>query len=112
MGIIIGEKTMTTPNCTENEIAHAVLQIAATQPNGIATFPRMKREVPNHVSLSARDRRKSVTRPNEEVWEQRIRNIKSHSKSEGNYICEGYLEHVPRSGYRITDKGRRLLAAE
>ncbi|WP_176342517.1 hypothetical protein [Oceanibaculum nanhaiense] len=94
---------------TENEIAFAVLQIAASQPNGVATFPRMKRDVPNYINLSDEDRQRSITRPNEEIWEQLIRNIKSHYQTQGNYICEGYLEHVPKSGYRITDEGRRYL---
>lgn len=94
---------------TENQIAFAVLQIAANQPNGIATFPRMKRDIPNYINLSAGDRQQSNTRRNEEIWEQLIRNIKSHDQTPGNFICEGYLEHVPKSGYRITEAGRRFL---
>jgi adenine-specific DNA methylase len=97
------------PRVTENEVAHAALQIAAGQNNGIATFPKMKKEIRNILNLSAGDRRQSITRPREQVWEQLIRNIKSHSKSDGNYIKDGYLEHVPRSGYRITVKGKKLL---
>ena len=94
---------------TENEIALAACQIAATSPNGVATFRRMKREIPNHLTLSAGDRAPSQTRPGEQLWEQLIRNIKSHSDTEGNYIREGYLEHVPRVGYRITPAGRRHI---
>jgi hypothetical protein len=71
----------------------------------------MKREIPNHLALSAADQQISQTRPNEELWEQLIRNIKSHSNQEGNYIYEGYLEHVPRVGYRITPAGRQHLVA-
>ena len=95
---------------TESDVALAALQIAAGQANGVATFHRLKREVPNYVHLSAADHVQSVTRPNEEVWEQLIRNIKSHYDTPGNFICEGYLTHVPRVGYRITDSGRRYLA--
>lgn len=97
------------PNVTENEVAYVALQIAAKQRNGIATFKRIKSEVPKYLNLSPEDRQQSKTRPNEELWEQRVRNIKSHYNSSGNYICEGYLEHVPRSGYRITERGRRYL---
>ncbi len=96
---------------TENEVAFAACQIAATRPNGVATFRRMKTEIPNYLQLSAGDRRRSQTRPNEQLWEQLIRNIKSHSDSEGNSIYEGYLEHVPRVGYRITSAGRQRVQA-
>ena len=92
---------------TENEVAFAIVQIAKTAPNGIVSFSRCRKEVPDHLSLSADDHRQSTTRPNEEMWEQQIRNIKSHYEQEGNHICEGYLEHVPKVGYRVTDAGRR-----
>lgn len=92
---------------TENEVAFAILQIAKTAPSGTVSFTRCKREIPDHLNLSAADREASPTRRNEELWEQQIRNIKSHSATEGNYICEGYLVHVPRIGYQITDSGRR-----
>lgn len=92
---------------TENDVAFAIVQIAKARPDGVATFARCKREVPLHLHLSAGDRRRSETRPNEEMWEQLIRNIKSHYDQEGNYICEGYLTHISRVGYRVTDAGRR-----
>lgn len=92
---------------TENEVAFAVVQIARGVTTGVATFHMCKTQVPNHLSLSTADRKQSVTRPNEEMWEQQIRNIKSHYKVPGNYICEGYLEHVPRVGYRVTNAGRK-----
>ena len=92
---------------TENAVAFAIVQIAKTRPDGVVTFYRAKREVPLHLHLSAGDRARSQTRLNEEMWQQLIRNIKSHHDAAGNYICEGYLTHVPRVGYRITDAGRR-----
>ena len=92
---------------TENEIAFAIVQIAMQQDDGVATLQRCKREIPLHIDLSAADRRRSQTRPNEPMWHQLIRNIKSHSDSSGNYICEGYLIHLPRRGYQVTDAGRR-----
>jgi hypothetical protein len=42
------------------------------------------------------------------MWEQEVRNIKSHFESPSNYIYEGYLEHVPGVGYRVTDRGLKL----
>lgn len=94
---------------TEAEVAIATLQIAASRPNGTATYQRLKKELPDYLKLSAEDQTQSLTRPNEELWEQLIRNIKSHSDTPGNIICEGYATHVPRVGYRITDSGRRYL---
>jgi len=94
---------------TEADVAFATLQIAAGRTDGTATFHRLKKELPDYLKLSAEDQAQSLTRPNEELWEQLIRNIKSHSDTPGNIICEGYATHVPRVGYRITDSGRRYL---
>lgn len=97
-----------SPNrVTENEVALAACQVAAAQQSGVASFARLKREIPNHLRLSAADQVQSLTRPNEEMWEQLIRNIKSHSGVPGNYINDGYLEHVPKVGYRVTPAGKR-----
>jgi len=96
---------------TENDIAEAVLRIAARQQDGVATFKRLYKEIPGEVALDADDLVQSVTRPNEQMWQQIVRNIKSHYETDGNYIAEGWLESVPNVGYRITVGGRRRLAA-
>lgn len=43
------------------------------------------------------------------MWQQLVRNIKSHDKSPGNFIADGYLAHVPNVGYRITGLGEQFL---
>lgn len=91
---------------TENDVAFAIVQIAKTKPNDTATFDQCREEVPDHLNLSAADLAQSPTRSNEKVWEQQIRNIQSHHASPGNYICEGYLIHVPKVGYRVTEAGK------
>ncbi|HUZ33724.1 MAG TPA: hypothetical protein VMV19_16715 [Xanthobacteraceae bacterium] len=91
---------------TENDVAFAVAQIAKTKPNDTATFDQCREEVPDYLNLSAADLAQSPTRPNEKVWEQQIRNIQSHHDNPGNYICEGYLIHVPKVGYRVTETGK------
>lgn len=93
---------------TEEEVAFIVVQLASEQDNGIATFDLIREEVPRRFPLTAADRTRSVTRPNERMWEQKIRNIKSHFEVSGNYIHDGYLEHVPGVGYRVTARGRKL----
>lgn len=95
----------------ENDIAKAVMQVAASRPNGVATFTRCYAEVPNHVALTAAERSLSVTRPGEPMWHQLVRNIQSHHDAEGNFIERGLLRHVMRVGYEITPAGRRWLAA-
>jgi len=97
---------------TEEKIAFAVLQIAGTQPNGIASHRRIRAELPKVVNLDTADLAPSHTRNGEEMWHQIVRNIKSHDKTAGNYIYEGLLESVPRVGYRITPAGRQRLKAK
>lgn len=91
---------------TESDVAFAIVQIAKSKKNEIATFDQCREEVPEHLNLTNADLAQSPTRPNEKVWEQQIRNIQSHHDQPGNYIHEGYLEHVPRVGYRATDAGK------
>lgn len=94
---------------TEYDISIATLKIAAAQHDGLATFHRLRREIPNHVNLSGADLKMSETRPNEPLWHQLIRNIRSHHQSDDNFIHLGYLEHVSGRGYRITRKGLAFL---
>jgi hypothetical protein len=93
---------------TENEVAAIVIDIASERTNGIATYDMIRSEVPKRYKLSSEDLIWSETRKNEKMWEQKMRNIQSHHSAVGNFIYEGYLEHVPRTGYRVTAKGRAL----
>jgi hypothetical protein len=90
----------------EERISRGVLRIAAAHPKGLASFGRCRNEIPNIVNLTAADLAPSQTRPGEPMWHQIVRNIKSHDSEENNYIALGYLVHVPRVGYRITNTGR------
>lgn len=90
---------------TEAEISYAVLKILYGTPSGEMSIHELIREIPAHISLTPEDRKISSTRPNEELWEQRVRNIQSHHETPGNYIAEGLLEHVD-GGFRITSAGR------
>jgi hypothetical protein len=95
---------------TENEIAVAVLHILAAQPHGRATVRKLKREVPLYIRLSAQDQAASWTRDHEELWEQQVRNLKSHSNVSGNIFHEGYVVQVARGVWEITSAGRRRVA--
>jgi hypothetical protein len=93
---------------SEQEISVAVLRICADSPDGEETTAQLKRMVPDYINLTPDDLARSPTRPNEAVWEQIVRNIVSHRKTEGNIICEGYAEHRP-GAIRITNAGRLHL---
>lgn len=97
------------PRVTENDVALAIVRIAASRSNDLCTFHRARVEVPNYVTLSSADLAQSETRPSEPMWHQLIRNIKSHYEAEGNYINDGNLVHVPRKGYMVTAAGKSLL---
>jgi len=90
----------------ESQVGTAVLNILAGRPNGEATVEMLKAELPRHVALSADDQMDSVTRTNEELWEQQVRNLKSHETNQGNIFHEGYVIQVARGVWRITPAGR------
>jgi hypothetical protein len=87
-----------------------VLAILAAAPNGEATIKEIKRQLPMHIALSTEDRTDSETRLNEEIWEQQVRNLKSHDKTQGNIFNEGFVEVVARGVWRITNAGRHHIA--
>lgn len=95
---------------TEAEVGIAVLHILAAQPNGRATVWKLKQQLPNYVRLSAEDQTGSWTRTNEELWEQQVRNLKSHGGTTGNIFYDGYVMHVSRGVWAITSAGRRRIA--
>jgi len=98
---------MPSSNITsENEIAQAVVDILATTTSGEATLAYLRKRIPNRVQLTSDDMIQSQTRPREALWEQRLRNIKSHHNSPGNYIAEGWLVAPSRGRLRITPQGR------
>ncbi len=94
---------------TENEVALAVMKIAASNPHGICSFDDARDKVPTLINLSPDDLQGSSTRAGEPMWHQLIRNIQSHHGADGNFINDGLLEHVPGVGYRITQAGLDFL---
>jgi hypothetical protein len=91
---------------TERRVGIAVLNILAGQPNGEATVDTLKAELPKHITLSVDDQVGSTTRTNEELWEQQVRNLKSHDPTPGNIFHEGYVIAVARGVWRITPTGQ------
>ena len=99
------------PRVSEKRVGIAVLKILADRPNGEAPVEVLKAELPNHIALSAEDQVGSTTRTNEEIWEQQVRNLKSHDKTAGNIFNDGFVEIVARGMWRITTAGRAFLTA-
>jgi tyrosyl-tRNA synthetase len=96
---------------SERQVADAACKVLATQPNRAATIKTLVNEIPKYLNLSPADRARSTTRPNEAVWEQQIRNIRSHHKSPSNFIYQGLLEGT-EGGLRLTDAGLLRLKDE
>lgn len=90
---------------SEPKLGLGMMQVLATEPHGEATVRTLIKRVPEFVKLTAEDQEASDTRVNEEKWEQRVRNSKSHDKTPGNVIGEGYVEHVRRGWYRLSHAG-------
>lgn len=95
---------------SEEDMARFAMEIAAGNQNGEVTYDELRRRIPTMTTLDAADLSQSQVRDKEPMWHQIFRNIKSHSKSPGNAIFDGRLEHVPDTGYRITSHGRAWLA--
>jgi hypothetical protein len=99
------------PRLTERRVGITVLHILANRPNGEATVEVLKAELPKHIDLSTDDQAGSETRTNEELWEQQVRNLKSHEPTSTNIFHQGFVEVVARGAWRITPAGRAYIAA-
>ena len=94
----------------ESNIGMAVLQLLKTKSTGEADIDELKKMIPSYLDLSDIDRAQSKTRPNEEMWEQQVRNLVSHRTTEGNIIAEGLAEYVQKThSIRLTEAGRHHL---
>ena len=94
---------------SEADVANAVVRYLDGLAGNSATIFQIKKALPNYLNLSNDDRMQSDTRPNEELWEQLVRNIVSHRNSLGNFIHEGRLQHTPR---RLTLTAADLVYAK
>ena len=107
LGAVMGKKAK--PNrVTEHDVAHAACIVLATRPYREGSIKVLVNDIPSQLTLSAADLARSKTRPTEAMWEQQIRNIRSHHKSPGNFIYEGFLESI-KGGLRLTEAGRLRL---
>lgn len=89
---------------SESELSEAVLLILSRVKSGAAPYSYLIHEIRGIVKLTTADKAPSIKRPLEEMWEQRVRNIRSHQRSDGNYIKDGLLKGV-KGGLEITAAG-------
>jgi hypothetical protein len=86
---------MTYSHSDETRFASAV-ELYLYDAGGEATIGQIRRAIPFYMKLTAQDRRASRTRQGEEMWEQLVRNIVCHRKSQGNAVNSGALKYKPR----------------
>ncbi|APG61808.1 hypothetical protein LPB140_02005 [Sphingorhabdus lutea] len=60
---------------------------------GDARMRQIIRNLPHYIELTPAERRRSKTRPREEMWEQIVRNIVSHRYLADNAINRGKLHY-------------------
>ena len=94
---------------SEPKLGLAVMQVLASRPENKASVRTLIRYVPDFITLTAEDHNPSTIRKGEEMWEQRVRNLKSHDKASGNVLAEGYVKHIRRAMYQLTKAGRLHL---
>ncbi len=90
---------------TENELAEHVIAVLKARPGGESSIAGLVSAIRRLGVLTPEDMEPSTTRMGEAMWEQRVRNIRSHKAAENNYIFRGYLAAIP-NGYRLTPAGR------
>ncbi len=93
---------------TEQDVSIAVLHVLSGIDKGAAPIAYLVRNAPKYLDLSPSDLAPSMSRPQESVWEQQVRNITSHHDAVGNFVCDGYLARID-GGLLITDLGRNYL---
>lgn len=94
----------------EADLAIPALRLAAERPNGEITTSELIAELTELFQPTGKDA-EIIAGRSDTYFSQKVRNLISHRKSEGNFIDNGYAEHfgTPRGGIRITEAGRNLL---
>jgi hypothetical protein len=90
---------------TEAAVGFAVLQILGKCPDGAVSVEKLKRELPKYLKLTAAALTPSDLRATEEIWEQQLRDLKSHEKTAGNVFAEGFVEPISKGIWKITHAG-------
>jgi hypothetical protein len=91
----------------ELEIQHAILELMKDR--RVWSNAELKQKLAHQLPWSAKEKAASPTRPNEHVWENRVNNALSPSRSSSLY-SKGHVEATSMRGtHRITDQGYRFI---
>ena len=93
----------------EFAMAIAVMRIVRDMSDGCANLDQLRDQIAESVDLTDEDWEPQDSIPTQPKWHQILRNINSNRTHAGNFIYEGYLEHLDGGGYCITEKGERFL---
>jgi hypothetical protein len=89
----------------ESEARILILKIAASQPKRVVTINKLREEVPKYFDLSAIDRRLSLSRKNEMLWQIVVRNtMSSHTTGTRTIFAQGWARKIP-GGLKVTKSG-------
>lgn len=92
----------------EAEARVLALKIAATLPGRAGSTEQIKELVPRFTELSPADLRPSVTRKNEQRWQQIVGNVISHRESKNGPFVKGYARRTA-DGLEVTRVGMDYL---
>jgi hypothetical protein len=93
----------------EPEARILALRIAASRPNREATTSYIKDHIQDYIELTAIDLKPSLTRHQEERWQQIVGNVISHINTTTSIFNRGFAERTD-DGIRVTDLGMKYLA--
>lgn len=97
----------------EVALSWLILEIAATIPSGFVTYGELRKWIPQILDLTEGDLAWSDTKPKERMFEQILRNVAGHAGGKRrNPVALGYLDHIPRKGFKITAKGRERVGRD
>lgn len=92
---------------SEADLTIPALLVLRDQPSGTISTTKLIAELRKIMKLSPGDEEVLEGR-HDDHFSQIVRNIKSHGKTPGNLLAEGFLEGSPR-GFKLTDAGRLHL---
>src|SRR5260370_40136689 len=92
----------------EPEARILALRIAASRPNREASTTYIKEHIQDYIELTPEDKKPSLTRKNEQMWQQITGNVVSHQQS-GNSIFNEGLAVRTDDGIRVTESGADYL---
>lgn len=108
-GLNIGElKRRNTDRLRENEARLIALKIAATFGDKRASTAIIKERMPHFFDLSPADLKRSETRPNENMWQQIVRNVKVHHIGQSSIFSKGWA-NTTANGIELTAAGLDYL---